>query len=496
MEQRAIRIGCLLLVLVLGRFVWASFHMHPVADDWAYAAEAIRDPSLERILAEYSHWNGRWFSNFLVLRGPLVLGLEQGLWLYRVVPVLVLAGTWLAGMAVWRGWCGRRLPLVEGALFSGLWLACYLQVMPQLHEGIYWYTGAVTYQLPTILLMLLVASWRIHQRSGRLLKRLLLAANALLIVVIAGSSEVHMVLVLALSCVLLALRRWQTGTWEPVPMFFVLLALVAAFIMLSAPGNTVRSFNYPDRQQAGHSLLMAILHTGRFTALWVLHPMVLLTALAWALYDRNRGFTRTWRIPVWSPVLHSLVLVLLIMFMPFWSTGMLGQHRTVNVALAVFLPGWFLTIGLLFRRITLPAWRETAPVRVLVPALGVVALVVGTGWHLSHDLLSGRLARYDRAMLDRYSRITEAVDQGREEVVLPDLEPMPRAFTILHARVGEIPWLDGVVVLYFGAPDLRLRPTDHVQPGRQAVVAFVAGTLHHARSSTPHRPPLGGPRAP
>ncbi len=80
MQRRVLIIA--LLVLGLLRYAWLAQSMHPYADDWSYAATAFDEPFNDRLVHEYRSWNGRLTSNILVLRGPLVLGLERGRPLY------------------------------------------------------------------------------------------------------------------------------------------------------------------------------------------------------------------------------------------------------------------------------------------------------------------------------------------------------------------------------------------------------------------------------
>ena len=77
-------------------------YVHPYADDLSYAVAGIRTPLLERLVHEYTSWNGRYTSNLLVLRTPLVLGLQPGLVLYRLCAVFLFVLTWVVALLVWR----------------------------------------------------------------------------------------------------------------------------------------------------------------------------------------------------------------------------------------------------------------------------------------------------------------------------------------------------------------------------------------------------------
>ena len=73
MERRfSIVIGAL-LALALARYIILAFYVHPFADDFSYAVAGMRTELLPRLWDEYNLWNGRWFSNIMVLRGPLAV---------------------------------------------------------------------------------------------------------------------------------------------------------------------------------------------------------------------------------------------------------------------------------------------------------------------------------------------------------------------------------------------------------------------------------------
>jgi hypothetical protein len=448
------------LLVALLRFVLVALHVHPFADDWSYTVAGGEMPLLDRLVHEHRSWNGRWASNILVLRNPMQLGLDAGLMVYRAVPLGLLGLNWLGAFVLWRALFTDRSTRGQGALAATVLLLLYLQVMPDLGEGIYWYTGAVSYQLPSALLLFLAACWVCLSRGAEGAQRIgLLAAALVLAFFIAGSSETHAVLVVLLHAGVL-LAMWRTGGMtRAVPIFFLALSIGLALFMVLAPGNAVRAEHFPERGQILHTVFWGGLQTARFVATWITEPALVMASVLWVTLDRRLGLTLRWSLPVWWVLVVLVGLVWLLMALPYWATGILGQHRTVNVACFLFLPGWLLFLSMAMRR---SRWADVTGhlgsqrMQRWTWALFLGALfLVGSGRRVGMDLLDGRLAHYDAGVMERYGAIQQAIARGEKELHLAPIEPMPRSLRILDAGPDPEHWGNSSLVRYFGG-DLKL----------------------------------------
>ncbi len=456
----------MLLVVGLLRYLWAACYVHPFADDFSYAVAGMHNALGPRLLDEYRFWNGRWFSNILVLRGPLVLGLEEGLWLYRSVPILLIALIWLGAYSLARVWVdASALPRRTLFLASGWFTLLYLHLMPDPSEGIYWYTGAVSYQLPGALMLMAAAAWgrSAYWERQKRWKAMLFAL--LLAVICCGCSELHMVYMVLLHALWLL---WSVKLRSIPPSSAALafaIVLIAAAVMVLAPGNAGRAAQFPHKQELGRTLIWGALQTGRFLFTWVLSPSLLLVSLLFLSLVRyiplRASFIAQLRsVPVLGPISITVGLVFLSMALPYWSTGLLGQHRTVNATLLLFLPCWFLLLLMLHERwrvgprgsVHLPNGYRTA---VLV-LLTITLFFTGSGGALTSDLLSGRMAQRNRALHQRYAMVRMAIDRGDATVVLPPLAPPVTSLRFLDAGPDPNHWINRSMAQYFGAPELIL----------------------------------------
>lgn len=149
------------------------------------------------------------------------------------------------------------------------------------------------------------------------------------------------------------------------------------------------------------------------------------------------------------------------MALPYWATGLLGQHRTVNAVLLVLLPGWFLLLSAARASLAEQGrWRWAPwPSRMRPLAFTVLlaaVLFTGSGGRVTGDLLSGRMARFDDALVDRYARIIGMHRAGARSMALPALADPPRSLRYLDAGRDAEGWINRSVPAWLGAGSLRI----------------------------------------
>lgn len=473
-SERAARLGLRLLlavcILSLLRHAWLAQYAHPMADDFSYAQKDLSAGLHAASAWEYHHWNGRYSSNLLVLAGPLRAGVDD-LTLYRLVPVLLILGTWLSTSLLLRmfPFAGAWRPALTGGL---VWTALFTHAMPDIGEGFFWYTGAVTYQLAVIMATLHAALLlRMHRRPSAGAG---LLAAALLFVAI-GFNEVMMALLLLLH---LGRAAWYARSTGRVPGHLWLLLGVAAAgsaLVMLAPGNAGRAAHFPMRHQLLPSLGMSLVQTARFTVVWLSSPAVLASGLLFLLgHDVLRQrFTaiRRWEGPPW-PLAALLVpaVVLGCVFPAYWSTGVLGQYRTVNTACFLFLP---------LLAVALHAWRmQTDAARKLIaqlakPPVGAVVLgfaLVGlvflrNGQRANGDLLGGRAALTDRELVERYALLADPT--AGDTVLLPGLTDPARSLCVFDVQ-RDPAWIQNAdYALWFGRRAVLLAPSEPAKATRR-----------------------------
>lgn len=463
--RRTDRLLLLVLLVLLARQAWLASFIHPYADDLNYAAVGMEGPLAERLVVEYRTWNGRWSTNPAVLRGPLTWAPAPSLGWYRAMPAFFILLTICSAFFL------LRTMLKDATDSTRMWLGAtgftsiYLNLMPHLGQGIHWYTGAVTYQAASALMLVHVAAV-IRMRGATRQRSLWTALGTATLLFIAGANEVSMMLVVAFHA-LLVLMRWRSGARvQALSVALLSIAVLAGAMMAAAPGNAVREEHFPARHDPFLTGVWSMLQTGRFGSAWVFSPIMLVATLLVMpairdLASRSRDLASLLAIPVRHWSLITFGMLFLVMALPYWTTGLLGQHRTVNVALFFFIPLWLLTVGafdaqvLLRRGWRLPLSRAWGR-RVLMMLAIALLTYAGNDRRVMDDLFSGRAVRYDMRMRERYALIREGMARGAEQVVVPALHDVPLSLAPLDAGPDPGHWMNRGLAAWMGDPELRI----------------------------------------
>jgi hypothetical protein len=445
-------------LVMLALHAWLARYAHPMADDLWYASKDVSIGAWAAATWEYHHWNGRYASNFLMLFGPMRGGLEA-IGLYRAVPVALMAATFGGALLLLRTWSNDRgadRACTGGAL---LWTVLHLHAMPDIAEGYYWYTGAVTYQLANALFLVYLALLlRLHRRPS-LPGRCLAAALLFLLI---GFNEVMMLLMVVGHVVLLLLLRMRREGLPSWLWMLLAIALTGAALMILAPGNAVRSDRFPLRHQLFPSVVMSLAQTARFLLIWCSSPVVV--GLAGLFIVEHERLRERFPLPAlvgwanpWLPLLAIPSVVFLCVFPSYWSTGVLGQYRTLNVACFLALPLLFVALAHLMPRMPL-SWskhfrrKEAHMVFMLIIVLGLAAS--RNGGRATEDLLTGRAERSDQQLWQRYALLERSRPDGIIE--LPPIADAPRSLYVLELRSDPSFLQNSDYALWFGWKEVHL----------------------------------------
>jgi len=430
----------LFLSLILFLHAYLGRYAHPMADDFSYALKDASNGAWTATLWEYTHWNGRYASNFLVLFGPMRWGFDV-ISLYRAVPAILLALVLAGAYTFLRALLGPGLTRSQAAIGALAWTTLYAHLMPDMPEGFYWYTGSVTYQLPNALCLFAVALLIRAIRNNTLW--VMLAIGTLLAFII-GCNEVIMLLVVVATSVVGSWSFRRNLRWSTASVLITLLIIGCALLVILAPGNEARGSLFPDRHRLLPSLGMSALQTARFSFVWMACPALLLLSAIWWMNHRHlaerfplagNGFG----LKAWQSLAALFGLVFLCVFPAYWSTGILGQHRTANVACFLFLPLWFVNLSVFAARFggTVLRLHDSDRRRVTAALLLLVALdfsFTGNTGNAIKDLVTGRAERADEQLWGRYDLLSEAAHRPDRIATIPFIADRPKSLYVLDLR--------------------------------------------------------------
>lgn len=326
---------CCVLPLVL-----LTAYNQPYWDDYSCAALCRHLGAAKSISYLYHHIGGRFISNlFFTIGNPLSYGWLGGVKLFALLAIVGhLASIYLAI----RTFTGRKMPREQaGWIGLALWLI-FVFTIPDIHSGVYWFSGLVVHQLACCLLVLVpTAIVRASQLPTARSRWLFVAAACTF--VMAGTSELGvwllgLVLLLGTGKSLWSREQSQVAVWGG-----LLLLLSASFtIALVAPGNHERHATSPASPQSLVALAMQI---GQGMRLVVWQPVFFALALVPVLFSpvaarllpyRPKGF----RLPL---LLGACVLLLGILGGVTMLSLLISPRllaRGINVLYWWMLLGW------------------------------------------------------------------------------------------------------------------------------------------------------------
>ena len=456
----------LFLLLVIGLHAYLGRYAHPMADDFSYALKDASSGAWDAAAWEYAHWNGRYASNFLVLFGPLREGFDAIGW-YRMVPAALLLLTFLGAWTLIAALGHPGLGHARAMTGAVIWTALYAHLMPDMAEGFYWYTGSVTYQLPSALSLFVAA---LLVRAMRKNSIAVMAAMAVLLVFIIGCNEVIMLLVLVAALLMAAWSFSRNLHRNAGGGFIFLLVLACALLVILAPGNEGRGSLFPDRHRLTYSLGMSALQTGRFLLEWITCPSLFLLTMVWWMNHRRLSqrfplIEDGFGLSPWISIPALIGVIILCVFPAYWSTGLLGQHRTVNVACFFFIPLWFVNVSVFAARFggTVISLHETDRRRVTAALLLLMALdfgFTGNSGEAIIDLASGRAEKADEQLWQRYDLLREAATRPDRIATIPFINDRPRSIYVLDLRDRRF-LVNRDYAAWFGLKEVRPRITVH-----------------------------------
>lgn len=444
------------LIIFLLPFLIISAYVHPVADDFTYAFKGLTYGLFDNLYGEYKNWNGRYFSNVLVILNPYNYAGLQG---YQMVSVILMLVTPLAFYLLLRTIFEKssaKTGLIGAALVFTL---LYINGMPQLAEGIYWYTGAVTYYTGNILfllfasLLLMVFQNRLWMKS----KVIHYTSMVVILLMINGLNEIHVVIMwlfLALAGSLFLVRNKRLSK---VLLSFLVISFSFSLILIFSPGNEVRAAYFPEAGKFWHSLFMSSAQTVRFMTGWLFSLPLLFASLLFLLFaekftGKSPLISASFYLKPWLSLLLLPAVVFAGAFPAYWATGILGQHRTMNVAYFFFILLWFVNLAVFYpylRRYRNTKWETFTRMAWLRPFLIIIFMIslafTGNNRSVSCDLCSGRAASFHQQMNSRYSMLSSAGDT----VVLKRIQDPPQSIMVQDVSVHSGDWVNRSYALYF-----------------------------------------------
>lgn len=449
-----------LLTAALIPYLVVCFYAFPFADDFCFgwtASESI--PFVQKFLNQYLLWNGRYTADVLVNLHPLVSGkivYYQLSCLVAIVAMTVaiyllttslIADKAIQDLSIQKTHVGNDKTLKIYAVISALLITLfYLAYQPNITEGIYWYIGLANYHWGNLTAALQVITLISALQSEGYKRVLLHIASLLLLLLAVGFNEVGALIIPACYFTYLLLYKKEPKINRLQIAVYCMVAILASAFVFFSPGNFVRSVEFENRYNLLHSLLYAALQTIRFLAEWMLNvPFILLSAVVIA----NASKLKT---NVQADYRLLLVALLSIVFcgsfLPYFATGVLGQHRTINYVFFFFILLWPLFLLSVSERFNLPDKLQPLSKAKVIASLLITSTlllaITGNGVKLLADFKHHTFDRYEATFYKRQADIVQNPDKP-----IKILETIPATFIVVDVHSDTAWWVDKCMKKYY-----------------------------------------------
>jgi len=338
----------ILLVVAIIPLLLLAFFSQPAADDYGQASRIRTMGFWGAQTFWYNNMNGRFIYMAISSVYTMIFGLSN-YWLFTWLFYVIL---YLSVYVLLFSLGSKLFPRRTLMWCSLVFFLIYISRLPILSEAFYWFTGAITYQLGNILLILLIAIQYLIFRTSSQSRRLLYTIVASLLgAFTVAINEIFMVPVFAglvLYMIFLLLRKN--------PCFFFVLCVfliccISAYFVIRAPGTLNRSLNFPNRHQLWFSLSSSIGFAFGCFKRWAFDSIILSSTLLFLpsvsqIANRITISKKIGKILFFFPVVW-LCIFIFSFFPAFWALGGFPPERTLNSIFLFFLLGWYPSISIL-----------------------------------------------------------------------------------------------------------------------------------------------------
>ena len=419
-QNNSIFFGGIIFLLCIP-FFYLTFYIHPSGDDYTYAFLELKSPFYKAFFDEYLLWNGRYISNILVLKNPLTFGFNN-IGLYRIIVLIIQLGLFFSILLIVSN-TKAYLNFISRFIISSCFFLFYLSLIPALNEGFYWYTGLVTYQFSIILFLIYFHIFI------RLTSKIQLCILIFLQLFIVGCNEIAMFYMISLNFSLIVFnikKNNRTYSW-----ILFLSSFIFCLLVFFAPGNSVRSTYFDDvSHQFYRSFFMSVsqvirfvivLNSGFLIFISALILYFIIPSLKYLIQFQNRKFY-LFIIPI-----ILFILLYISIFPAYWTTGIMGQHRTVNFAFFISIPlmfYWYLIFINFFEAFFIKIKIRLNSFLIIILLLSCLFLTKNFKG-VFMDICYAKQLKFDQENNERYQVIEYQLNHKKKDVYLKKIKTHP-----------------------------------------------------------------------
>ncbi|OFY93648.1 MAG: hypothetical protein A3K10_12565 [Bacteroidetes bacterium RIFCSPLOWO2_12_FULL_31_6] len=410
------------LFLAILPYCYLSFFCQPIAEDFGFASYYQQSNFFELLKNSYCKMNGRYIANILMYLNPISFNNYLG---YKLVPflmiVLMVIGNILMVKEVF-----YFLPKIKQLIMAMMLSLLYFQNMPIISEGLYWYTAAVIYQggiICSVFYITLFIKLIRNKNKNTLIGKTILTG---LLFITCGFNEVLTLLIcfsLLIATIIVFLNKNDKRKGVLLQFIF---SIIFASLMVFSPGNIVREAMYQNNNNISHSFFFSLLQIIRFSFYWIFSLALISASIIYLSIhqqwkERSLWLKNSFYLNKWVSLLMLFTIIFICVFPAYWATGILGQHRTLNVAYFFFLMMWFINLSVWFNAVS---WIKKVNLsKKLINGVSLLfilgILFMGNGYHALIDIFSGSAQEFNTQLNKRHETLLNATKTNPKKIIFP-----------------------------------------------------------------------------
>lgn len=397
-------------------FIIISFFNQPTGDDFWCMWMVKRFGFFGAQIEWLSSMNGRYSANIVTSAISLVFLHYGSALVFKLLPVIIIMAWVAAVYHLVNTLLSKRLNFIRKLTIALALVAIYYINIPGVHDGIYWVSSIVCYQLPLIFLVSL-ASFLIgkdHQLNGLQLAGLFIA-----ILIISGFHEMIAFMLAVLSFAMLLLFRYAN---KKSLMVYVLALLASGISLLLRVVSIVNRYNdsaaQGDKWSWQKCIATAVKQTGYHMAERCLFSPSFYAGLLFIFFITYRYDDLSYKSSVTLKKNYRWCMACLTVFMIFFPAMLmitvenkLAGMRVINIAYFVFVCFAYISTSVYARTIKIHGdqkiikWcRRYRAVLLLICCVSILILP-GNLYQLILNIRNGAARQYSGEVTHRFAEL-------------------------------------------------------------------------------------------
>lgn len=339
-------------IVAIVPIMWISAYNRPSSDDYnfseIYTQNAVDSgESIVGILGAaaktsqefYNNWQGTYTASFLHSLHPGIYTADEKLYsltAYIICTVMLLGiVAFVKELLKVFGWSTKYMFPISLVLFLAI-----IEGLPSPVQGLFWYTGCMSYMF-FLGLSLLQYAWMLSFVNSKKINKAIWLLGIINLIVIAGGNHITSFLMILISCGFAVFASYKKDRKLFVSyLIYVVVSTMGFLAVVLAPGTAVRAAT-EDRQSVIKTMLLSIYNTvtdiGYYTNLpFILSFIIILLLLGRKLISKENS-------KKFNPLISLVIFILsfgiycVTFCVPYYATGGNGAGRVSDMRFAIFI---------------------------------------------------------------------------------------------------------------------------------------------------------------